>query len=72
MKDPNLPFHVVLCENLVQKRSQKFKVMKLENFERDMRGGLFGGKISDPFFSGNIGLKFVTETSPHSSHNSSQ
>ena len=29
-------------------------------------------KLPDNFFPGKIGLKFVTETSPHSSHRSSQ
>ena len=61
---------------LAQKRSQKFKVMKFENFESEICGGFFGGKISclfpPPPPPGNIGLKFVTETSRHSSHRSSQ
>ena len=37
-----------------------------------MCGGCFGGKISCQLFPKKIGLTFVTETSPHSSHRSSQ
>ena len=57
---------------IAPKRSQKFGVMKFENSERETCGGFFGGNISCQFLLRKIGLKFVTETSPHSSHRSSR
>ena len=57
----------------MQKRSQKFKVMRIEHFERELCSGfLVVAKLPDNFSLGKIGLKFVTETSAHSSHRSSQ
>ena len=38
--------HLDFALHIAQKRSQKFKVMKFEYFEREMCGGILGGKIS--------------------------
>ena len=59
-------------ENLVQKRSQKFTVMKFEVFQGETYGGFIGGNLFLSFALGKIDLKFVTKIWPHSSHWSSQ
>ena len=63
-----------LCFSLrfiLQKWSQKFMGMKCEALENEICG-LFGGNVFRLFFPGKIVLSFVTKTSPHSSHLSSQ
>ena len=46
--------------------------MKFEISEREVCGGSFGGKIFVSIFTRKIVSIFATETSPHSSHRSSQ
>ena len=53
---------------VVQKRSQKFMVMKSEVFENEICGGFFGVKISCQLSPRKSVLTFLTKTSPHSSH----
>ena len=56
---------------IAQKCSQKFKVMKFENLEREYVVDFLVTKYLVDF-SRKTGMKFVTETSPHSSDRSSQ
>ena len=66
------PHLITLKEFLARRRSQKFLVMEFGIFGSEPCGDFFGVENYPVNFPRKIGLKFVTKTSPYSSHWGSQ